>query len=76
MINNENKNNFSINKYSKTELYINCKILKEINDARKLIGLKELSQKDRKCICCNKIIKNSTSERLCQSCRNNANNTY
>lgn len=76
MIAKDNKKILSISKYENNDTYISKKTLKEINSIRKSYGLKELISKNRNCICCKKIIKNTTSERICQSYRNNINNTY
>jgi len=76
MNNEDNKKLLSIKDYNKSETKLNARIIKEINNSRKILGLKEIVQKNRKCISCKKPIKETTSERLCERCRFIANNIY
>ena len=65
-----------IKRYNINEFNLSPKTLNEINTARKILGLKEIVQKNRKCISCKIDIKKTTSERLCDICRINANSIY
>ncbi|KAB8035878.1 hypothetical protein GCL60_16745 [Silvanigrella paludirubra] len=76
MNNEDNKKILSIKPYNKSETKLNARMIKEINKSRRILGLKDLVQKNRNCISCKKLIKETTSERLCERCRFIANNIY
>lgn len=63
----------SIKKYSHLDKELNGSKLIELNEFRKLNGLKPLVEKARKCLNCNKQF-SSIQLRLCNNCRQYANN--